>query len=234
MSEQDKQMQYLPKEVLIKEIGFYDVKPEELGSTDTYHEDKILKRYLSYNQNDQLIIYKCALQLAIIGYGKKNYGFIRIDDKTVLDLKDAFAKYNIKFMEGISSKFNDDDLSARRLIRLFRNQINKFIIDNNKPSYLWMKYADKSKLEFMPICFPGGEHMVESHDGAVFLLDTYGNLDNIQGTKFRQRLRRVFIARGIVNPIYFIDKNFFVSSFLFAYFNHRYDGLLFSIMNFLI
>jgi len=182
--------------------------PEELGSSDTYNEDKMLKKYLSYNKDDQLLIYKCSLQLAIIGYGNKNYGFIRINDKIVLNLKDIFVKLNIRFMDSQNSKFNDDDLSARRLLRLFRYQIQQFIITNNRPSYLWMKYANKSKPEFISICFPGGEHLVESFEAAEFLLETYGNLDVQQNTKFRQRLRRVFIARGIMQPIYFADKNY--------------------------
>jgi len=201
-------MQYLSKEILLKEIGIYDIKPSELGSTDTYHEDKILQRFKNFDNNSQIIIYKCALQLAIIGYGNKNYGFIRLDDRNILNLKDVFIKFNIKFQESINSKFNEDELSARRLLRLFRYQIQKFIIDNNRPSYLWIKYANKTKLEFISICFPGGEHLVESFEAAEFLLETYKNLDTQLNTRFCQRLRRVFIARGIMNPLYFTDKNY--------------------------
>jgi hypothetical protein len=200
--------QYLTKDILIEKIGIIDINPNELGSTDSYNEDGLLKKYLSYNDNDQLIIYKCAVQLAIIGYGNKNYGFIRINDKETLELKDIFSKYHIRFKDQINAKFDDDELSARRLLRLFRYQIQEFIIKNKRPSYLWTKYADKNKQQFMSICFPGGEHLVTNFDEAVFLLETYGNLDLQQNTKFRQRLKRVFIARGIMNPEYFIDKHY--------------------------
>jgi len=139
---------------------------------------------------------------------KKNYGFIRIDDKTQINLIDIFKKYNIKFLEPINVRYEDDELSARRLLRLFRYQIQEFIINNNRPSYLWTKYADKSDLKYVSICFPGGEHIVESQDEAQFLLNTYGKLDIAQNTKFRQRLQRVFIARRILDPSYFIDKTY--------------------------
>jgi len=200
--------QYLNKNELISEIPKVSVTVNDLGTTDTYHEDKILKKYLSLDKNGQILIYKSAIQLAIIGYGKKNYGFIRIDDKTQINLIDIFKKYNVKFLEPINVRYEDDELSARRLLRLFRFQIQEFIIENNRPSYLWIKYADKSNIKYVSICFPGGEHIVETKEEAQFLLDTYGKLDVAQNTKFRQRLQRVFIARRILDPGYFIDKTY--------------------------
>jgi len=200
--------QYLNKDELVSEIPKVIVTVNDLGTTDTYHEDKILKKYLNLDKNGQILVYKSAIQLAIIGYGKKNYGFIRIDDKTQINLIDIFIKYKIKFLEPINVRYEDDELSARRLLRLFRYQIQQFIIENNRPSYLWIKYADKNNLKYVSICFPGGEHLVESADEAQFLLDTYGKLDISQNTRFRQRLQRVFIARKVLDPSYFIDKTY--------------------------
>jgi len=200
--------QYLDEETLTTKIIDLKVHPTDLGTSDSYHEDKLLNKYLSYDKEAQILIYKAALQISIIGYGNKNYGFIRIDDKNIITLVDLFNKYNIKYLEKINAKYADDDLSVRRLLRLFRFQIKKFIIENNRPSYLWFKYADKLKTDFMTICFPGGEHMVEKKDEAEFFLETYGNLDTQFGTKFRSRLKRVFIARRILDPSYFVDKNY--------------------------
>jgi len=128
------------------------------------------------------------------------------NDKEIVTLEDIFKRYNIKYNEKINSKFNDDDLSVRRILRLFRVHIQKFIVDKKKPSYLWTKYADKKNPEFLSICFPGGEHLVETEKEALFLLDTYGKLDQSLATKFRKRLQRVFIARSILSPSYFLDK----------------------------
>jgi len=200
------QNQYLPKDVLLQNIPDIQIKPEDLGSTDTYHEDKILNRYLSYDKNAQILIYKAAIQLAIIGYGNKNYGFIRIDEKNVITLQDLFQKYKIKYNEIINSKYIDDELSARRLLRLFRWQIKQFIETHDRPSYLWTKYADKTNKKYMSICFPGSEHLIETKDEAIFMLNTYKKLDDQMNTKFVTRLRRVFIARNILNPTFFDEK----------------------------
>jgi len=197
--------QYLPREKLIENIPHIFVKTEELGSADTYNETKILETYKKLQKDAQLLIYKSALQLAIIGFGNKNYGFIRVDEKNTIKLEDIFKKYNIKYLEKINVKYNDEELSARRLIRLFRYQIQQFIIENKRPSYLYLKYSDKNE-KYMSICFPGGEHVIETTDGAEYLLKTYNNLDLTKGTKFVQRLERVFIARNILKPEYFIKK----------------------------
>jgi len=200
--------QYLNKIDLIDNIPKYDIKPEHLGSSDSYHEEKILKKYLSLDKEAQELVYKCALQLAIIGYGNKNFGFVRDNKGDIVTLIDIFNKYHIKYLEKINAKYIDDELSVRRLLRLFRYQIQKFIIENKRPSYLWQKYADKTKIEYSSICFPGGEHLIDTKEEAIFLIETYGNLDVLYGTKFRARLKRVFIARGTLKPEYFIDKNY--------------------------
>jgi hypothetical protein len=200
--------QYLNKNELINNIPDILVKPEDLGSTDTYHEEKILNKYLELDKEGQELIYKSALQLAIIGYGNKNYGFIRDSKDNVVTLIDIFKKYNIKYLEKLNSKYTDNELSVRRLLRLFRYQIQGFIIKNKKPSYLWNKYANKNNLEYISICFPGGEHLLDKKEEAIFMLDTYESLDIQFNTKFRSRLRRVFIARGILSPEYFINKNY--------------------------
>jgi len=154
--------QYYESEDLIKIIPFLDINVSDLGSTDTYNEDKLLKKYFQLDKEGQNLVYKAAIQLAVVGYGNKNYGFIRKNDKDIILLEDIFKRYNIKYNEKINIKFNDDDLSVRRILRLFRSHIKKFIVEKKKPSYLWTKYADKKEFEFLPICFPGGEHLVQT------------------------------------------------------------------------
>jgi len=204
---EERSHQYLNREELINNIPEYKVDPSQLGSSDTYHEEKILKKYLSLDKLGQELVYKAALQLSIIGYGNKNYGFVRDNKGEIINLTDIFKKYNIKYMEKINAKYNDDDLSVRRLLRLFRFQIQKFIITNKRPSYLWLKYANKDQLEYMTICFPGGEHLVQTKEEAIFFLNTYEALDILFLTKFRDRLKRVFIARGILQPEFFYKQN---------------------------
>jgi len=124
--------------------------------------------------------------------------------KNVINLVDLFKKYQIKFQETQNAKYKNEELSARRLLRLFRFQIRDFIQLNKRPSYLYLKYSSKD-LKYVNICFPGGEHLVKNQDEAIYLLNTYSNLDKIMNTKFVQRLQRVFIARGVLPPEYFLQ-----------------------------
>jgi len=197
--------QYLSENDLVKTISIIDINPTDLGSSDTYNESKILETYMKLPEEARILIYKAALQLSIIGYGNKNYGFIRINEKDVITLSELFNRYQIKFIEKQNEKYNDSDLSARRLMRLFRYQIRNFIEKNNRPSYLFLKYSDRN-VKYMSICFPGGEHLVDNEDSAIYLYNVYGNLDRLQNTKFCQRLQRVYIARGILPPQYFLNK----------------------------
>jgi len=192
--------QYLNKEELLTTVPPLQITTNDLVSTDTYNETKILQKYLSLDNDARILLYKAAIQLSIIGYGNKNYGFIRVNNTEVLPLKTIFDRYNVKYNEKLGMKYTDDELSARRLIRLLRYQTQEFIIRNNRPSYLWLKYSDKN-VNFIGICFPGGEHLVEDKDSGLYLLKTYGRLDQILNTRFVERLKRIYIARGLFLPL---------------------------------
>jgi len=63
--------QYLSKEILVQNIGILELSTNDLISGDTYNETKILETYNSFKKEDKILIYKAAIQLAIIGYGQK-------------------------------------------------------------------------------------------------------------------------------------------------------------------
>jgi len=44
---------------------------------------------------------------------------------TILSIKDIFVKYNIKHNKNQNEKYDDNTLSARRLVRLLRYTIQK-------------------------------------------------------------------------------------------------------------
>jgi len=192
--------QYLSKEILVQNIGILELSTNDLISGDTYNETKILETYNSFKKEDKILIYKAAIQLAIIGYGQKNYGAIRVDNEHVIPLIDLFNKHKIKYNEKLSAKYEEGELSVRRLLRFFRYQVMEFIINTRRPSYLWLKYSTKD-IKFMTICFPGAEHMVETKEEANYLIQTYANLDDTMKTGFVVRLKRVFIARKIFTPL---------------------------------
>jgi len=194
------QGQYLNKKFLIENIGLHDITPKDLISADTYNESKMLEKYKKFSKSDQILLYKASIQLSIIGFGQKNYGSIRINDDEVMSLIDLFKKLNIKYNKNLSEKYEEDDFSARRLSRFFRYQIQEFILRSQRPSFLWLKYSEKD-IKYISICFPGAEHLVENKDEMNYLLKTYSKLDSVLNTGFVLRLRRVFIARGLLNPL---------------------------------
>jgi len=201
MSELIIKKQYLDADALLSNIKIYDFPPTDLISADTYNEEIILENFKKFQESDQILLIKCAIHIAVIGYGNRTYGKIRDNDK-VLEISDVFKKLNILFNKNINEKYDSGFISARRLIRLLRYHISSFITRSNRPSYLWFKYSDRD-ISKINICFPGGEHLVETSEDATYLLNTYYSLDARQNTKFVERLTRVFIARGILLPQFF-------------------------------
>jgi len=191
---------YLSKEVLIENIPNFNINVDDLISADSYNETKLLNTYKSYKREDQELLFKAAVQIAIIGCGQRNYGSVRLNENNIISLVEIFNKLNIKYNKGINEKYKDDEFSVRRLSRFFRYQVQEFIIKSQRPSYLWLKYSDNNQ-KYAIICFPGSEHMVETKDEALYLLRTYYNLDVIQNTNFIQRLKRIFITRKIYLPL---------------------------------
>jgi len=191
-------MQYLGSVDLLKVIPLVEVHVDDLISADSYNETELLAKFNLLDKGAKELLIKCAIHISIIGSGNKTYGSIRHGNE-VLEIKSIFAKYGIVYNKNINEKYEKNQLSARRLVRLLRFHIQQFIKQSKRPSYLWLKYSDRDP-DMMDICFPGGEHLVENIKQAEYLLNTYKNLDAILNTKFKQRLERVYIARGIIKP----------------------------------
>lgn len=191
-------MQYLSGSDLLNNIPYFDFKSEDLISADSYNEEELLKNFNSIEKIGQELLIKCAIHIAIIGAGNRTYGSIRIGND-IVEIKTIFTKYKIAHNQNINEKYAKNTLSARRLIRLLRFHIQKFILLNKRPSYLWTKYSDRDN-NMISICFPGGEHLIETQEQAAYLMNTYKNLDLALGTGFYKRLERVFIARGLIKP----------------------------------
>jgi hypothetical protein len=193
--------QYLDEKELVTNIGILDVNEQDLGSTDTYDESRLLKKIQQLvtkfkDENFNKIITTMAIQLAIIGFGSKNYNFIKIDGKEA-NMIDLFKKYDIKYQQIQNAKLEADDLTPRRLIRLFRFHIKKFIEKTGKTSYMWNKYCSNKDFKFKTITFPGAEHLVVNQDEINHLLSVADNIGEINNFKLKNKFLRVFIARGL-------------------------------------
>jgi len=194
MDEQSKK--YLVSNEIVEKIEFFDIGNDELISADNYDETSLLNKFLKYQKEEQTLLIKCAIHIGVIGSGNGSFGSIRDKNDNVIEIKSLFEKFNVLHNRKINEKYDKDTLSARRLLRLFRFHIQHFIIQNNRPSYLWLKYSDGNR-DKISICFPSAEHLVDNKEDATYLCKVYKNLDGQMKTRFCDRLRRIYIARKI-------------------------------------
>ena len=175
----------------------------ELLSTDSYNETLIMKKIESMNIK---ILFGIALNFAIVGFGSKSYGSVKIKDE-VIDIKTYMNNNNIIYSATLNTKLKEDDLTPRRLIRFFRYYIFDYL-SNNKDvnTYFYRKYVeDKSSEEFRNYMFPGAEHLLEPKTDIVIakeLIKAYRKLDLFESEKNRKpiditsRILRVLNAKG--------------------------------------
>jgi len=171
------------------------VSGQFLLSTDTYSEIAIGRKITTMNEDEIAILCMCAIKIAVIGTGGGDYGQILIDNSPV-KLSEIFKSKGV-IVTGIKDiKLKQDDLTPRRLVRYFRYSIKDYIKENQIPSYLWKKYSDNNE-EYKYVCYPGYEHILTNLDEASYLIKTYRKLDEIKSTKFVDRIKRVYQARGV-------------------------------------
>ena len=184
---------FLTEETAFLEFTNFDVKIDNLTHQDSYNEillkEKIAKEPLE-NQRELQVV---AAHVAIVGVGKKTFGKVVLNGVDV-DVEKLIKKHKIKLnQEGANLK--EDDLTLRRLTRIYRYHIKKFLELYDCSSYLFRKYSNHEK-EFRAICFSGAEHLVETEREIKFLRNVYKKMDDTLGTNFINRFDRIIIARG--------------------------------------
>jgi len=198
--------QYLNKDQLFKTIGLdVVVKPEDLITADSYNEEEMTNAFNAIDIEGKELLLRAAIHIAVIGSGNRTFGSVRDKRDNVIEIKTLFDKYKILYNKNSGEKYAKNTLSARRLQRLLRYHVQKFIIETKRPSYLWIKYSDRN-INMIPFCFPGAEHIVDTEEQAKYLFNTYAALDLALGTKFQKRLERVFVARTIIKPLALVVK----------------------------
>jgi len=172
----------------------------EVVSNDTINEENLLKVISESAYKEEL--FAASLQMAIIGFGGRQYQNYKYRGEIKL-LSDLFKKTGVRYNNSIQEKLDTDVLTPRRLLRLFRYQIKKYLQDNTEvASYLFVKY-NSSNIGMRSVCFPGGEHLVTTQEESDYVYDAYKKLDenlisrNLQSGIF-ERIKRVLIARGFI------------------------------------
>lgn len=183
----------------------FDYKLFNLIQTETYNERSLSE---SITKIGKEICGAIAIQLAVVGYGNRNFGKVRFNEVEI-DIGSFFKKNNIKSDLVVNSKLLPEDVTPRRLIRFFRYLINDYIKRNpNCQTYLFRKYCLNKNDNTRIFIFPGFEHMAEPETdikNVRELLNTYRYLDHKLNTKIYDRIIRVLIARGFNNEILLLD-----------------------------
>jgi hypothetical protein len=164
-------------------------------SQDTYNEKEVIQSIVATNHKEELAM--AAVNMACIGYGNKKYGQFRYKDH-VIEIATLLSKCNFKLNLTKDSKLQEKDLTPQRLCRAFRHKIRKYLEETNLETYLYRKYAPKQP-EMSIICFRGSEYLEDlTQEQVVFLLRTYENLDSARNTQIKERMVRVFQAKGLL------------------------------------
>jgi hypothetical protein len=186
---------YLNKEQIHNLLGEPHTHGLTLVSTDSYNEELIAEKIKSFGTEARDILFEATLNNAIIGYGQKNFGVVKIEDK-YLEIHDIYQKYGIIMNNPPGSTLAEDDLTPNRLMRFFRYDIRDWIKNNKQGSYLWRKYSMRDP-DMMSTCFRGAEYLEDlTQQQADYLIETVQNLDRSLGTNVVDRVIRAYDARG--------------------------------------
>jgi len=195
-------MSILQQDVLEKELEVKNVSIL-LITQDTYDESKLVQ---TIREAGIHVCYAVAVQLAIIGFGNKTYGKVRVEDEEI-DILEFFKKKKIHYNYKFGDKILPEELTPRRLIRVYRYKILEYLNKNHeRSSYLYRKYCNIKNDTLRQWIFPGVEHILNPEQSNIRdilqgFIETYKTLDERNNTKIYDRIKRVLYARGFT-PIY--------------------------------
>ncbi|KAL1918505.1 uncharacterized protein VTP21DRAFT_3165 [Calcarisporiella thermophila] len=187
---------YLSQQRLSELVNLTDHSDLKPISTDSYSDQEIYETIKA--KNGMKILMFCALQTAITGSGNKVFGEFEMNGEKI-DVKSVYKEFGVKDDLSLQSKIAPDDLTPRRLQRFFRVQIKDYLEKNETVyPYLWKKYSTLDK-NYLTTTFPGAESLVETEEEALYLIETYKELDKRLGTNITERIKRVLLARGVIS-----------------------------------
>jgi hypothetical protein len=176
----------------LDELPCADFSDIVLLSSDSVDEGLLAQTILDSGKAELL----CALtiQMAVIGTGGKDYAQFKYKN-TTYDTAEVFRDVGVLFNNRLDDNLGPEILTPRRLMRMFRRHISRYLESTGASSYLFKKYSPGIE-EFRHLTFPGSEHMVED-EAARHLFAAYKELDKIHGTDICTRIERVFNARKV-------------------------------------
>jgi len=168
-------------------------------SSDTINETILQDAIKKTGAFDEFLCVAC--QLALGGFGGRDYN--QYTYKGVQkELKMFFDKHQVRYNNSLQAKLKPEDLTPRRIIRVFRGAIHRILVERKDlGSYLFKKYTDQDE-RFRTTCFAGSEHFIKTKEDADYLLSAYKSMDtrmkeNNKPMDITNRITRVLQVRGI-------------------------------------
>jgi len=192
---------YLTSQQLLPLIDDSKFETIEFSTNDTINEEAILDKLLKFNKREEL--FSAVMQMAIVGFGGKQYNQYKYKGEAK-ELKTIFSKLGVKRDNSLNDRLSEDDITPRRLLRIYRSHIKSYLeLNPQVSSYLYVKYSKKSE-NLRINTFPGSEHIVDSREIAAELYQTYLNLDKHlkdsgKDSGISDRVYRVLVARNMIN-----------------------------------
>jgi hypothetical protein len=185
---------YLSEEQIIEILGVLVVDDTFMPmSQDTYNETAVVESIKKTKKQGELLM--ATINLSCIGYGGQKYGLFKLKNE-IIDIAALLKSCNVKMNLPKDSKLAETDLTPQRLCRAFRNQTRNYIQEKGFETYLYRKYTNHNP-KFANICFRGAEYLDNLQpDEVEYLIELYDRLDRERGTQIKERIKRVFQAKG--------------------------------------
>jgi len=158
---------YFTEEDFERAIGFADCADVKLMTADSYDENKIAETIKSMDKNDQKILAAVAINIAVVGFGNKNFGHVTIG-KDVVDIKKTLLRLKVNCSAKINEKLQDGELTPSRLCRFYRFLITRFLTANKDQSYIFRKYSTRDP-RFRHVLYRGSEFLDLQKEEANYL-----------------------------------------------------------------
>jgi hypothetical protein len=192
-------MKYLSYTTLLGDEKDDLIRRVEIQSNDTIDEELLWNKIKNHKLYPEIL--SCAIQLSISGYGNRN--FLQYKHKgESKDMKKLFRDIGVKSDNTLGSLLAPDDITPRRLQRIFRAHVHRFLeLNLHTHSYMFFKYSDHNN-KFRTITYPGAEFMITTKEEADHLIRCYEKMDRDlqlrgQSHGIKDRVLRILLARNL-------------------------------------
>lgn len=167
----------------------------ELVSMSSYCESSVKDTASKIDKRN--ILFPIACQLAIVGWGCKTFGVVKVAGEEI-DIKEYFQEIGVIWNSSRDDQISEGDLTPKRIVRIFRFEISEWLLSYKGESFLVRKYGGRAVRKYKAFMFPGSEYLVEEKHHVEALLLCYQKMDSVRGTDFSGRIQNILSIRGLI------------------------------------